>query len=233
MVAMFYATHLKQGEFEVKRMGLGLVSYGIKYGIQALSGNIFFNLFLFNLCGIPSKGIALWLQNRFGRRITAIICYTIVGISGFIVGVVQTVEAPNRDALTNGFALLAHTGITMAWGPVQTMTIELYPTVVRNIGFGTLSVMGRIGAMIGPQLVYLLKKMNTRIIIAVLILSLMCCVNTQKFPKREGRYREGFPGGFFVGNRYYSYRDPQTRSSIGNGNDVLGGERRRTFGRNW
>ncbi|XP_053395964.1 organic cation transporter protein-like [Mercenaria mercenaria] len=129
-------------------MGLGLVSYGIKYGIQALSGNIFFNLFLFNLCGIPSKGIALWLQNRFGRRITAIICYTIVGISGFIVGVVQTVEAPNRDALTNGFALLAHIGITMAWGPVQTMTIELYPTVVRNIGFGTLSVMGRIGAMI-------------------------------------------------------------------------------------
>lgn len=27
----------------------------------------------------------------------------------------------------------------------------------RNIGFGTLSVMGRIGAMVGPQLVYLVS----------------------------------------------------------------------------
>lgn len=46
-------------------------------------------------------------------------------------------------------------GISTAWGPIQTMTIELYPTVIRNIGFGTLSVTGRIGAIVGPQLVYL------------------------------------------------------------------------------
>ncbi|XP_053380087.1 uncharacterized protein F23F12.3-like [Mercenaria mercenaria] len=35
------------------------------------------------------------------------------------------------------------------------MTIEVYPTVVRTISFGSLSVMARIGAMIGPQLVYM------------------------------------------------------------------------------
>lgn len=47
------------------RAALGLVSYGLVFGVQALSGNIYFNFFLFNLVGIPSKAVALWLQNRF------------------------------------------------------------------------------------------------------------------------------------------------------------------------
>jgi len=46
------------------RAALGIVSYGIAFGIQALSGNIFFNMFLFSIVGIPSKAIAMWLQNR-------------------------------------------------------------------------------------------------------------------------------------------------------------------------
>ena len=47
------------------RVGLGLVSYGVSYGIQKLAGSIYLNLFLFNLVQIPSKGIAIWIQNRF------------------------------------------------------------------------------------------------------------------------------------------------------------------------
>ncbi|XP_053385209.1 organic cation/carnitine transporter 2-like [Mercenaria mercenaria] len=136
-------------------IALGVVSYGIAFGIQSLSGNIFFNLFLFSLTGIPCKAIALWLQNRFGRRCTSIMCFTSVAFGGIVVGVVQTLDVPNKDELTNVFALIANMGISTAWGSVQTMTIEIYPTVIRNIGFGTLSVTGRIGAIVGPQLVYL------------------------------------------------------------------------------
>lgn len=40
-------------------------------------------------------------------------------------------DAPNKDILTNIFSLLANLGISTAWGPIQTMTIELLPTVVR------------------------------------------------------------------------------------------------------
>ncbi|XP_053385115.1 organic cation/carnitine transporter 2-like [Mercenaria mercenaria] len=136
-------------------IALGVVSYGIAFGIQSLSGNIFFNLFLFSLTGIPCKAIALWLQNRFGRRCTSIMCFTSVAFGGIVVGIVQTLDVPNKDELTNVFALIANMGISTAWGSVQTMTIEIYPTVIRNIGFGTLSVTGRIGAIVGPQLVYL------------------------------------------------------------------------------
>ncbi|XP_060552264.1 organic cation transporter protein-like [Ruditapes philippinarum] len=110
---------------------LGVVKYGIEFGIQELSGNIYLNVFLFSIVGIPGKAVALWLQNRFGRRATSVICFIVVAVGGFVVGFVPTFNAPHKDELTNGFALVANMGITMAWGPVQTMTIELYPTVIR------------------------------------------------------------------------------------------------------
>ncbi|XP_053378933.1 solute carrier family 22 member 21-like [Mercenaria mercenaria] len=134
---------------------LGLVFYGISFGIQALAGNIYLNLFLFNLVAIPAKLITVWVTNKLGRRGSAIICFTTVAISGFVVGIVQAVDAPKRDTLTNVFAIIANMAINMAWGPIQTMTIEVYPTVIRNIGFGSLSVIARVGAVLGPQFVYL------------------------------------------------------------------------------
>ncbi|XP_053393423.1 solute carrier family 22 member 4-like isoform X2 [Mercenaria mercenaria] len=164
-------------------VGLGLISYGISYGVQSLSGNLYLNFFLFALTGIPSKAIALWLQNKFGRRSTSILCYTIVAISGFVVGIVQTIDAPNKDSLTNGFALLAHTGIATAWGPVQTMTIELYPTVIRNIAFGSLSVTGRIGAMVGPQLVYLNAHVPGLLYYACAAASVLCVIGSFGLPE--------------------------------------------------
>ncbi|XP_060552263.1 organic cation transporter-like protein [Ruditapes philippinarum] len=69
---------------------LGICSFGLAFGIQSLSGNIHFNMFLFSLTGIPSKVIALWLQNRFGRRASCMLCFVIVMIGGFTVGIVQS-----------------------------------------------------------------------------------------------------------------------------------------------
>ncbi|XP_053385092.1 solute carrier family 22 member 4-like isoform X2 [Mercenaria mercenaria] len=112
-------------------LALGMVFYAITFGIQALSGNIYLNLFLFSLAGIPTKVVALWLQNRLGRRISNVLCFILVAASGFIVGVVQSIDASNKEILTNVFSIIASVGINTAWGPVQTMTIEVYPTVVR------------------------------------------------------------------------------------------------------
>lgn len=45
--------------------------------------------------------------------------------------VMKYTDISNKGSMINGFALVANIGITTAWGPVQTMTIELYPTVIR------------------------------------------------------------------------------------------------------
>ncbi|XP_052816361.1 organic cation/carnitine transporter 2-like [Mya arenaria] len=164
-------------------VALGLVSYGISFGIQSLSGNIFFNLFLFSLVAIPSKGIAVWLQNRFGRRQTAVICFITVAVGGFGVGGVQTADAPHKDMLTNIFALIANIGISTAWGPVQTMTIEMYPTVIRTIGFGTLSVCGRVAGMAGPQLVYLDSYYPGIMYHVIGAIGVLCALGSLKLPE--------------------------------------------------
>ncbi|XP_060552261.1 organic cation/carnitine transporter 2-like [Ruditapes philippinarum] len=168
-------------------VALGLVSYGIAFGIQSLSGNIYFNLFLFGLTEIPSKAIALWLQNRFGRRFTSILCFSTVAIGGSVVGIVQTSDVPNKDELTNAFALVSNMGIATAWGSVQTMTIEIYPTVIRNIGFGTLSVTGRIGAIVGPQLVYLNTYIPGLLYYACATISIICVVGILFLPETMDR----------------------------------------------
>ena len=43
------------------------------------------------------------------------------------------VDMSMKNELTNGFALMANVGVDGVWGPVQTYTIELYPTAVRYI----------------------------------------------------------------------------------------------------
>ncbi|KAL4240147.1 hypothetical protein ACF0H5_000941 [Mactra antiquata] len=153
---------------------MGVTSYGIGFGIQTLSGNIYFNTFLFSLFSIPSKGIAIFLQNRFGRRLASIICYGIVAGASLTIGVVQTLNLEHKDSVTNVLAIIANTAVSASWGPVQTMTLELYPTVIRNISFGSHSVIGRAGAILGPQLVYLNSYFEGLLFYICGAISLLC-----------------------------------------------------------
>ena len=45
------------------RLALGMVSYGIQYGMQALSGDFFLNLFFFSVFTIPSGIVGIALAN--------------------------------------------------------------------------------------------------------------------------------------------------------------------------
>lgn len=62
-------------------------------------------------------------------------------------------DKDTKDLIANIFAIASLTLINAGWSPIQTLTIELYPTVVRNIGYGLQNTMARVGAIIGPQLV--------------------------------------------------------------------------------
>ena len=52
---------------------------------------------------------------------------------GYIIGDASFyfTDSDSKGAITNGFAIVANLGISMAWGPVQTLTIETFPTVIR------------------------------------------------------------------------------------------------------
>ena len=48
-------------------------------------------------------------------------------------------DTDKKGAITNGFAIVANLGMAMAWGPVQTLTIETFPTVIRYFTFPNLT----------------------------------------------------------------------------------------------
>ncbi|XP_045184445.2 solute carrier family 22 member 4-like [Mercenaria mercenaria] len=134
---------------------LGVISYGIGFGIKKLSGDLFLNIFLFSIVSIPSKVITIFLQNRIGRKLTTIVAFMVCLIGGTTVGVIQYIDTPLKEGLINGFTFAASAGVDGAWGPMQTLTVEVYPTIARNTGFGFLSTLARLGAVVGPQVVYL------------------------------------------------------------------------------
>ncbi|KAL4239283.1 hypothetical protein ACF0H5_000100 [Mactra antiquata] len=138
---------------------LGVGGYGIQFGVPALSGNLYINVFILGLIGSPLQFVSIYLSNRIGRKTTAIIFYVVCAVTALIVAAAYRFEETDlRKSVTNVSAIISLIAINAAWSPVQTLTIETYPTVVRNIGYGFQNTMARVGAVVGPQLVFLDTK---------------------------------------------------------------------------
>jgi len=45
---------------------MGLSTYGIQFGVEALTGNLFVNIFLLGLLASPLQFIIIYLENRYG-----------------------------------------------------------------------------------------------------------------------------------------------------------------------
>ena len=59
--------------------------------------------------------------------------------------------------LTIVLAMVGKAGISGGWAALQVFSAELFPTVVRNIGVGSCSFSARIGAIVAPQIVFLVS----------------------------------------------------------------------------
>ncbi|WAR13485.1 S22A7-like protein [Mya arenaria] len=110
-------------------MTLGLTAYGIQFGVPRLSGNLFMNMFILGLASSPIQFISIWLQNRLGRKKTAWLFYGLGAAAAFAVAVTARLpDSQGQDLATNCFAITALTLVNAAWSPIQTLTIETYPT---------------------------------------------------------------------------------------------------------
>ena len=52
-------------QFYFFRFALGIVSYGIGFGIPNLAGSIYLNMFIFPAVEIPARFIQPWLLNKY------------------------------------------------------------------------------------------------------------------------------------------------------------------------
>ncbi|XP_055955905.1 solute carrier family 22 member 4-like [Patella vulgata] len=105
--------------------------YGFSFGVGKFSGNFYLNL--------------------YGRRCVATIMFAGGTLSCAGVVIVQnTVTGSYRGGIITGLSLAARIFTGKAWGGIDTITNESYPTVVRNLGYGASSMAARIGGIVAP-----------------------------------------------------------------------------------
>uniref|UniRef100_A0A1A9W3V5 Major facilitator superfamily (MFS) profile domain-containing protein n=1 Tax=Glossina brevipalpis TaxID=37001 RepID=A0A1A9W3V5_9MUSC len=123
-----------------------MVYYGAAQFISKLGGNIFLNVFISGLSGIPGCIICIFLTKYSGRRSTLIISNFISAFGFLAIACISNLSA----SLISIFAIIGLFGASLTFPNVYLYAGEIFPTVIRTTGVGLCSCFGRIGSMIAP-----------------------------------------------------------------------------------
>jgi len=128
-----------------------LVYYGLSLNTEKLAGNPYMNFGMAGVVELPAYIICMVILNKVGRRWPLIISMYIGGIACILSGVLPEDMVTVKVVL----AMVGKFGITASYGVIYLMTVELFPTVIRNSAMGVASMSSRIGGVIAPQLLAL------------------------------------------------------------------------------
>ncbi|XP_046556421.1 solute carrier family 22 member 4-like [Haliotis rubra] len=99
------------------------------------------------------SAVAFWLTvDRFGRKKTCLACHLIAAVS-LITSVIFnhfTVAVPTLSVAVSTLSLIGKFGATTSFNVLYLYTPELFPTTIRNVGFGLGSLAGRVGGLFAP-----------------------------------------------------------------------------------
>ncbi|XP_076435758.1 solute carrier family 22 member 16-like [Babylonia areolata] len=110
-------------------MSLSMSYYGIIFGVSALSGNVFLNMFLLSVAEVPLTILTSVLVVRTR---------------------VEDPSEENKGTIISAVAICSKLFIAVAWTCMQTFTAELYPTVIRSLGLGAANTAARLGGILAP-----------------------------------------------------------------------------------
>ncbi|XP_017494539.1 PREDICTED: organic cation transporter protein-like [Rhagoletis zephyria] len=123
-----------------------LVYYGVSQFLTALTGNIFLNVFVAAIMGVPGTCICVPATKYMGRRLTLFISNLVSGISLTLLAFGPHFGGTVRVLL----ATIGLFGASVTFPNVYLYAGELFPTVVRPTGVGLCSFVGRVGSIVAP-----------------------------------------------------------------------------------
>jgi len=126
-----------------------LVYYGITFGTQQLSSNVYTGLILSSLAEVPGGflGFTIMQLPTFGRKRTLILFLILVGTGSFLLDILHL-----RGTSKMLVALLSKTLIEGTWAVNNPYSVELFPTSVRSICLAVLAVSSQLSGMVAPFL---------------------------------------------------------------------------------
>ncbi|XP_038044551.1 organic cation transporter protein-like [Patiria miniata] len=150
-----------------------LVYHGFFINAANLVGNKYLNFFLISVTEAPAYIVNYFMMKRFGRRRPLIFVCIISGVTCVITGVVPSETANGTDltVVILVFAVLGKLFSSAAFDIIFLISAELFPTVLRSAAFGASSMVGKVGGMVAPFIVYLNVIHNS---IPMIVFGVLC-----------------------------------------------------------
>lgn len=150
--AKLYTPQLKQTTWPLQMVwfSLSFGSYGLLTWINTIFvqvhlQNVYFNALLFAASNLPGNLITAVLMDRVGRGILLIGSVLAAALSLVFFAFYANTSSQVGIVLS---ACSFQCFTIAAWNTIDTMTSELFPTLVRSTGMGVCAASGRIGAML-------------------------------------------------------------------------------------
>lgn len=120
--------------------------YAMSFTAEDVGGNVHVFFALSALVEIPAGFLYYYLQSRVGRKRPLMISMFITGTTCLIAIAVPKDKSSWIIALT----VISKFFMSISFSSIYLLATEIYPTVVRAVGLGSCSMMGRVGAIIAP-----------------------------------------------------------------------------------
>lgn len=137
----------------------GLVYYGLSFSAPYIGTSIYLYIFLAAAVEVPAFLLIWYFIQLIGRRIVLITSVIISGLSCLAILATPT-------ALTWVITVLSLMGkffSTGFYGLIFLYTVELFPTPVRNLAVGTGAMLSRLGSVVAPFIIDLLRNYHESI----------------------------------------------------------------------
>lgn len=147
-----YAPQLKQTTWPLQMVwfSLSFGSYGLLTWINTIFvqvhlQNVYFNALLFSASNLPGNILTAFFMDRVGRG--PMLIGSVVAASLSLVSFAGCAQVFNQTGIVLSACSFQCFTIA-AWNTIDTMTSELFPTLVRSTGMGICAASGRIGALV-------------------------------------------------------------------------------------
>ncbi|CAH1226918.1 SLC22A4 [Branchiostoma lanceolatum] len=120
--------------------------YGLSLGSAELPGDPYLNYILSSCTEIFAILVAWATMDRWGRKPPVIAALILAGLScGATAGVPKDLWM-----VSTGLAMVGRFGVSVAFDILPLYSAEIFPTVVRNMGIGAVSMLARAGGILAP-----------------------------------------------------------------------------------